>query len=186
MDLGGVRFDRDPKSFDRAPGAIDVDNWDLTVVEFDALQDFDDTINVRFPEQAEGLEDKFGMNLPLALNLHADYQLHKGLYVGAAAWISPRSPGDPNKVHGINRFTLNPRFEHRWFEAGLPLSYQSFNGADFGMYLRLGPVILGSANFFSEAFSDGVESVNAYVAFKIPLLYGRTTSDMAGDEYEQY
>jgi len=186
MDFGGVRFDRDPKSYDRPAGAIDIDDWDLTVVEFDALQDFDDTLNIRFPEQAGDLDEKFGMNLPLALNLHADYQLYKGLYVGAAAWLAPKSPGDVNKVHGITRLSLNPRFEHRWFEAGLPLSYQNFSGTDFGMYLRLGPVVLGSANFFTEAFSDGVESINAYMALKIPLLYGRSTSSVDSEEYNQY
>ncbi len=186
MDLGGIRFDRDPKSYDRPPGSIDIDNWDLTEIQLDGVESFDDTLNNRFPVQAEGLEDKFGMNLPFAINMQVDYQLYKGFYLGANGWISPKAIKNVDKVHGISRLTINPRFEHRWFEAGFPLSYQNFNGIDAGIYLRLGPVILGSADLFSEAFSEGIDAANVYLALKIPILFDRTTNGATGDSYEQY
>jgi hypothetical protein len=173
MDIGGIRFNRDPESYDRPEGSIDVDKWNLGVVSFNSIQDFDDTINNRFPTQVEGQDSRFGMNLPLALQLSLDYQIHKGLYVGAIGWLSPARESNLEKVQGVSRITLNPRYEARWFAVGVPLSYQNFSGTDAGLYLRLGPAIFGSANLLSQAFQDGIDGANIYLAFKVPILHGR-------------
>lgn len=182
MDLGGIRFNRDPDSYDRPDGSIDVVNWDLTEITLNGFQDFDDTLNNRFPEGVAGQGSRFGMNLPTALHLMLDYHLHKGFYLGANGWISPKSKNNPNKVHDISRFALNPRFEHNWFEAGLPLGYNNFNGFNSGLYLRLGPVILGSQDVISKAFADGLDGANVYFALKIPILQSAVSASSGNEE----
>jgi hypothetical protein len=186
MDLGGIRYNRDPDSYNRPAGSIDVVNWDLTQIDLDGLQSFDDTLNQRFPVSDEGQNSRFGMNLPTAINLMLDYHVYKGFYLGANGWISPKAKGNAEKVHGISRVTLNPRFETDWFEAGLPVSYQNFNGLDAGMYLRLGPVVFGSSDLISKAFADGLDGANVYLAFKIPILQSHDARSTGDDEYKQY
>ncbi len=175
MDIGAIRFNRDPDSYDRPIGSISVVDWDLTQVQFNSIQDFDDTLNNRFPTSVQSNETRFGMSLPTAINLFLDYQVYQGFYLGASAWMSPRGNNNFNKVHGVSRISLQPRYEMRWFEIGLPVSYQNFSGVDAGLYFRAGPVVFGSSNLLSKTFQDTIDGANIFMALKIPILFGRMT-----------
>ena len=181
LDLGGVSFDKDPDSYDREM-TLDVNSWDLTNVQLSSIQDFDDTLNTRFPMIAAGNEETYFMNLPLAISAQVDWNIDYGFYLGASAFLSPTGT-DVNKVGHLTRATLNPRYESKWFGAGVPLSYQAYSGFDAGLYLRLGPLVVGSHNLFKTLFADNVSGYNLWFAFKVPIPYGKTygPSDRDGD-----
>lgn len=185
-DIGSVSFSRNPKSYDRPEGSIDIENWDITEVSIDGVVAFDDTLIGRFPQGAETASKRFRMSLPRTLTAMLDYHVHEGLYVGLNAWYSPKSPDDPTRVRNLNRLALNPRYEMRWFGAGVPLSYQELNGFDAGLYLRLGPIILGSANLFTNGFGDELSGADVYLSMRVPLLHGRRIESTESSEYNSY
>ncbi len=185
-DIGSIAFSRNPKAFDRPEGSVDIEDWDITEVSIDGVVAFDDTLIGRFPQGQQTAPRSFRMTMPRTLTAMLDYHVVEGFYVGLNAWWSPRSPDDATRVRNTNRLALNPRYEMRWFGAGVPVSYQELNGLDAGLYLRLGPVILGSANIFTNAFGAEVSGADVYLSLRVPLLHGRRVESTETGEYNSY
>lgn len=186
LDLGGITFSRNPGAYDRPDGSIDLEDWDLTEVSFDRIVDFNDTLGGRFPDGAQTAPASFRMALPRTLTASIDAHVVEGLYVGLNGWWSPLNIDRAEKVRQVSRLSLNPRWEMRWFGAGVPVSWQDISGLDAGLYLRLGPVILGSANLWTNAFGEGISGADAYLLLRVPLLHGRRVETTAASEYNAY
>jgi hypothetical protein len=185
-ELGYVAFSRNAKAYDRPEGSVDIENWGITEVSLDGVVAFDDTLIGRFPEGAETASTSFRMSLPQTLTVLVDYHVLSGFYVGMNAWWSPIRPDNATRVRNLNRIALNPRWEMRWFGAGLPVSYQELNGVDAGLYLRLGPIILGSANLLSNAFGEELSGADVYLSMRVPLLHGRRVESTESSDYNSY
>jgi hypothetical protein len=173
-------------SYGHSEGSIDLEDWDLTEVSFDRIVDFNDTLGGRFPDGAQTAPASFRMGLPRTLTASIDAHVVEGLYVGLNGWWSPLNIDRAEKVRQVSRLSLNPRWEMRWFGAGVPVSWQDISGLDAGLYLRLGPLILGSANLWTNAFGEGISGADAYLLLRVPLLHGRRVETTAASEYNAY
>lgn len=94
--------------------------------------------------------DKFKVSIPSLINLNFDVNVFKWFYVGVN-WT--QSLLSPTKVafRRPSSIVVVPRFEHRLFEVSLPMSfYNDYKDAGMGMYLRVGPVYLGSDNLIKS------------------------------------
>lgn len=181
LDIGGIRFEKDPDSYDFDAR---VNDWDLTELDFDDIQSFDDTINGRFPNALADNETDYKMSLPLAFSAQVDYRpwMKQNLYLNLTAFVSPTIPDNINKVHQITRLSITPRFEDYWLGFGLPVSYTSY-GWDLGMYAKLGPFYMGGNNFFNNIGAKTLYSSTLYFGFKFTVPHGRRigTSDLDAD-----
>jgi outer membrane protein OmpA-like peptidoglycan-associated protein len=184
LDIGGIGYTKDPDSYDRDNGSLDVLFWDLTEVQLSDIQDFDDTLNTRFPTVAGSNSSEYTMTLPTSIGMQVDWNIDKGFYTGASVFYSPSAgANNVNKNRHLTRAALNPRWEHAWFGAGVPLSYQTFSGFDAGLYLKAGPLAIGSHNFLTGVLANSLSGSNVWMAFSFPIPYKKTygPSDRDGD-----
>lgn len=149
-------------------------------IDTDFLLDFTDYENVStredlvaiastqvFGDSAQSLQaDRFTLWLPTAVSLQADFAVHQNVYV-SASWVRRLTVGEQG-VQRANSFALTPRFETRWLEAGIPMSW--VNGKQFrmGTYVRLGPLTLGSDKLGGWITKQNqLNSADFYMALKI-------------------
>lgn len=116
------------------------------------------------------INGKIKLGLPTALQLFADYAIHRNIYISAQGAISIKKDGEIPVSKLINSFTLTPRFERKWISICSPLSVRQFDSQlVWGIGVRAGPVIVGSGTILSNVLSSNSNSTDLYVGFKVPL-----------------
>lgn len=120
-------------------------------------------------------DDWFRMNLPTAVNIQADVRIAKGLYVNVTQFIALNNGySDENKSHYFRSLTFTPRYDGRMLGISIPVQSNAMQHISAGLGLRLGPIWLGSDNFFSLVLGKkDVTRLSAMAAFKIPLFFER-------------
>jgi outer membrane protein OmpA-like peptidoglycan-associated protein len=167
LDVGGVKFKKGEVSRNFT---ADATNWYLDPLEFQSIQDFDDTIANRFTQTAD--DGDFRMALPTALSAQFDYHLGKNFYVNVTTFTSFQFKNDAHKVHGYSNYSVSPRFDHQHFTLALPMSYSPMTGMRFGMAMRLGWVYFGTSNLAALAgLSSSIKGGDVYMAMKIPVFH---------------
>jgi hypothetical protein len=110
--------------------------------------------------------DRFTILLPTALSFQ--YSKRYTNYFLLDATIMQRIVLGNNAMKRINSTSITPRLEHKWFEAGIPLSLLEYNTLKLGTFVRVGPLLLGSDNllpiFFEQKKFNGY---HFYFAFRI-------------------
>ncbi|MDF2436792.1 MAG: OmpA/MotB domain protein [Bacteroidota bacterium] len=168
VDIGWVKFKKGKYSRDFT---ADIGYWNLH--DFDNVESFDDfdsLLNARYPMNKG--DETYKMNLPTALSLQVDYNIYKDFYVNFTPYWSPRFKKDKEKVHDITTFSLTPRWDHKWFGAFIPLSYDVTGNFKAGLALRLGPLVVGTNSFGPWVARKDIYGADAYAMLKIPIMYG--------------
>ncbi len=168
LDIGRVKFDKGDLS---ANFTANITNWDISNFELDDVGSFNDTIQDRFGFDVD--EGEYKMNLPTSISVQADYNVWKGFYVNATAFIGLRFKNDESKIRNMSSYSISPRFEHKWFGIGLPYSFTNYGDHRIGGYLRLGPLVMGTNDWRALAIEDEIYSANFYMALKVPIPYGK-------------
>jgi hypothetical protein len=115
---------------------------------------------------ASQVSQSFSMALPTTLNLMVDYRVLK--HVFASASIQRRITFGERQVLAINMMGIVPRFEKRWLEIGLPLSFIEDKMFGLGAYIRLGFLTIGSDQLNALLFKQSkLNSADFYLALKI-------------------
>jgi len=181
LDVGSV-------SFDKANGSgnfnANINNWDLDPVQFNSLQDFDDTLATRVAFTPD--TRKFKMSLPTALSFQGTVYLwdsgvfegggYNNIYLSFNSYTSLQLGGDDiNKLKAVNTYVFTPGFTTIAITGGLPVTINEFEAVNVGGFLRLGPFVLGSKNFFTSLFKKELYESDIYWAIKIPLLKDKPT-----------
>ncbi|HEX8516922.1 MAG TPA: DUF5723 family protein [Bacteroidia bacterium] len=169
VDLGWVKFKKGSRSRDFT---ADINYWSLH--DFDNVENFDDfdsILNYRYPMNKG--DQYYKMNLPTAFSMQVDYNIYKDFYVNFTPYWSPRSKKNKEKVHDITTFSLTPRWDHKWFGAFIPLSYDITGNFKAGLALRIGPLIVGTNSFGPWVARKDIYGADAYALLKIPIMYGR-------------
>jgi hypothetical protein len=103
-------------------------------------------------------ETSFKMKLPTAFRLNTD--IHLGYSVGVNADILLNMASDKSLDKHVaaysNSFIITPRYQHKWYSAGLPLMFNSINPVSLGLVLRGGPFYVGSSSILSNLFGKAV------------------------------
>ncbi|MCB0640336.1 MAG: hypothetical protein KDC44_01795, partial [Phaeodactylibacter sp.] len=79
---------------------------------------------------------------------------------------------------------VTPRFEHRWFEAGLPISLYNYDQLQVGLYGRVGPLTIGTEKLGALFLSNNLSGMDIYIGFKVPPFgfqsNGKTLQQLKG------
>ena len=110
-------------------------------------------------------------NLPTSLNLYGEYAITKNFFVGANALVNVAKTNSTNPYY-YNYVGAVPRWESKWFDVAVPLSY-NFMSKDFkpGLAFRLGVLSVGSDDLkllFTES-----KGANIYAGLHFELFKGK-------------
>lgn len=166
LDVGKVKFTKAPRSRDFM---ANIKLWDISKVSPDNIEYFDDTIKKRFVTLPS--PDQFKMRLPTTLCAQIDYNIYKDFYLNFTPYFVFRFKKQSIRVHDITTFSLTPRWDHKWFGAFLPISYDAMRNTKLGLGLRLGPVIIGTNNINPLISGKDIYGADFYLLFKIPIMY---------------
>ncbi len=145
--------------------------FSLAAQDYESITDVDKGIqklsqDVLEDSLASRAGNQFGIWLPAALSLQADYQFIPNLYVNAT--LVQRIPMGKAALQRDNLLAISPRLETRWFGASLPLVLYNYTDFRVGTALRLGYLTLGT-DHIGSLFGQQKKFSGAdfYVALKI-------------------
>ncbi|HEY0031365.1 MAG TPA: DUF5723 family protein [Bacteroidia bacterium] len=167
VDIGRVKFRKGTYSRDFT---ADITAWNLH--EFDSVSSFDDfdsLLNAKYPMNKG--DEYYKMNLPTTFSLQVDYNIYKDFYANFTTYWSPRFKKDKEKVHDLTTFSITPRWDHKWFGAFIPLSYDVTGNFKAGIALRVGPLIVGTNSLGPWVSRGDIYGADAYAMLKIPIMY---------------
>ncbi len=177
MDLGSVRYNKGAMS---GNFHADYDSLNINDFQFGAnpVADFDSTLLSHFTQNTD--EGSFNMNLPTAISVQADYHIWGDFYINMTSYIAFQFTKNPNKSHDITTISLAPRWDHKWFGASVPFSWNATGNTQFGGMVRLGPIVIGTNNLASvmgylkngESKKD-IYGADIYALVKVPIPFGK-------------
>jgi len=184
-DIGGMRYDKGGLSKDFI---VDIDEK-LNPANGFVLAHFSDTKNlndfnlnvdtlVQNGDAVYGEEESdrtYYMNLPTHITTSVDWNIWNDFYLNAGGFVGFQMKNDAHKVKYPTSFALTPRYDFAWAGVSLPISYGSNNGFRTGLGLRMGPIIIGTADLkplFVKQKNKEIAGADIYFALKIPILRG--------------
>lgn len=183
-DIGGINYDNAnwvgerilPSNTSRDLGRVDTlkrmfddfgqENGDLE--GYDRMNDYIGRISGGF----QSAENSFRTALPTTLNLQFDYNIYKNFFANVTYIQSLRKKGTVSMRH-FTQLSVTPRYESKWFEAAVPVVINNdFRSLNFGLFLKLGPLFIGSDRVGSLLFnSRNLFGMDVYAGIAIPIAY---------------
>jgi len=167
LDVGGIRYTK---------GAGDdlsanVNLWDVAKSGVKNQQQLDSTLQTKFVKTPSS--NTFYMRLPTTINFQADYCIWKDFYAGLMGVYAFQFSSDVNKVSELSKIAFVPRWDHKWFGVYVPVSYDAFKNFNYGINLRLGPIIIGTNALNSYFGNSTVYGTEFHLMLKVPIPYRR-------------
>ncbi len=174
LDIGAVKFNKGEGSRDFRLNVVDtkVNNNILEPKSIKAASDTVTKLVLQGLASSTPEQPTFTMPLPTALVVQGDYNFGYNFYVNATLFGALQFGNRPSRVHEVAYAAVSPRWDHRWFGAWLPVSYNSINQFMVGTGFRIGPFVLGTNNILPLFKSTTIKNVNLYSVLRIPILYG--------------
>jgi outer membrane protein OmpA-like peptidoglycan-associated protein len=188
-DIGGIKYNKSENSRDFK---VDIHGSFTNPSTLFALSSFNDTkglasfnenvdtltgkSNADGSAQANYLEDpkqSFFMNIPTHITTSVDYHIWNDFYVNLGGFVGLAMKKDPHKVKYPSSITLTPRYDYKWAGVSVPVSYGGLTGFRTGLGLRMGPIIIGTANLrpiFAPGKDKKLNGADFYFALKVPIL----------------
>lgn len=123
-------------------------------------------------KEAYGDENKsfagngFKVGLPTGININYSQRVREHHFVNVN-WIQ-RVPVFENSLKRNNLLNVNYSIQKEAFGYGISTTLSEYRNLQFGGYVRLGPLILGSENAFPVLFKhDHLHAANIYLAIKL-------------------
>ena len=110
-------------------------------------------------------------NLPTSLNLYGEYAISRNFFVGVNALVNVAKTNSTNPYY-YNYVGAVPRWESKWFDVAVPLSY-NFMSKDFkpGLAFRLGVLSVGSDDL--KLLFTKSKGANIYAGLHFELFKGK-------------
>jgi len=161
-DIGSITYDNVTQY------SFDLNNRTASTVGYDDAEEFLDN-NYTSVETTS----KQKVNLPTALRLSADYNIHKSIYLSLLGAFSlvQNNTEYTNKIN--NAVTIAPRLETKWFSFYSPVSFRQYEDFAWGAGFRLGPLTLGSGSILSNMISKESKTADLYLGLKIPIYQSK-------------
>lgn len=167
LDVGRIKYN---KGADSRDWTVDVRLMDLSDLSgVNTIAELTDSLTNRFSDSTSG--NSYNMQLPTVLSTQFDFQIQEGFYLNFTPFWGFQRNSNKNKTHAVSRYSLTPRWEHRWFDVGLPIHYDQYQNFGIGMSVRLGPFITGFNNLKNVFKRGNSGEFEFYTAFKIPIKY---------------
>lgn len=186
LDLGRIRFNSNVMQ-----GQLVGSSFAVNLKDFDAVTSIDEVMSLLDSEvgnttSAFVADQAFSIGLPTALSVQFDMNLYDGLYCNMT-WVQPVSRWLYDaSVEREPLLSLTPRYESSLVGVSLPVSLLNYHYVTAGMFLRVGPVTLGTNDLISLSGMGKTRSVDFFVALRLKLdrgdcLFGRLY-DACGDK----
>ena len=167
-DVGRIKFQKGQYSNNFN---ADVQLWNVHDLDFNSVQDFDDTLRLKF--QMNTVEKYFSMNLPTAFSMQVDYHVWKNFYLNLTPFYALKFKNNKDKVHDVSTISLTPRWDHKWFGVFVPLSYNGMSNANVGTSIRVGPLMVGTGNLLSLISKKEMYNTDFHFILKLPIMHRR-------------
>ena len=176
-NIGAIPFTRSTSS-----GSFYANKKNVSINDFSvsSVGKLDSAFNTDFVSKKDQ-GSTYQQSLPLAVNLSADYNIWKGLYLNAAASLSPQKELEIAKTHSINNYSLTARYEMKWFSAWLPISYDALQNFHVGLGMRAGPLTIGLNDITPFITEKKMYDIGFYTMLRIPI-YKNHKRDQDGDK----
>ena len=115
----------------------------------------------------------FSVVLPAAIILQYDYSFENKYFV-AVEFIQGVTPKSTFGVKRPQIFTFIPRYENRFFELGLPMGMYNLREVRMGLYLRLGPLTVGTDKLGTYLSVTDVTGFDAYAKLSWRIIHPRS------------
>ena len=179
-DLGAVKFKRWQYSQDFiANGYFNGHMFE----DFESMEDISNFINNSNYITPIENSDIYKMSLPTTISMQVDYNIWKDFYINLTPNIALRQNNNDkySRIHSYSNVSLTPRYETALFGVSVPVQYSKFTGFTAGAGLRLGPIWLGSNNFFNTLAKPEIDNINVQMLVKVPIPYTKV-KDKDGDK----
>lgn len=171
LDIGAIRFNKNAASHHAvSSGPVVLPNGDYDFVK--SPEDLDQLARL-FSYQTLGdsmaslAAGEFSLWMPTALSVQAEYGVFPFLWIHGA--LVQRIPHPGAAIERGNSIMVAPRFEKRWFSAGLPLTVYNLEQLRVGAFLRIGPLVLGTDHFPAFLFPSRLSGGDFYFAIHWPF-----------------
>ncbi len=171
VDIGAIGYTRYVNSFDFNAMATNIPTSVFGDVQ--NINDFSDTLSKQPGVTVNTTTgENFTMMMPMSLIGTLDYQPVRGLYINFTPRIAFMTGSTGNaKVHDNTSFQFSVRYENAFFGAHMPIGVNVASGFNWGLGLRLGPILIGSGSIFSNLIKQQWNSADVYVGLKVPIVH---------------
>ena len=173
LDFGRLKFTPPP---DVSFFIMSRNNWNVAAESIESVADFDDIGYWNLSDYG----DDFTVGLPTAISFQATAYLwesgvfegggYQNFYLNVSTYHALKLNRFDRQVNAINTYTITPGFNSISIAAGFPFTINSLGSKTFGAFIRLGPFVAGSKNFFSNIFKKHINNSDVYMALKVPLI----------------
>ncbi len=177
LDIGRIKYEKGSYSGDFT---ANLDHWRVADYPFNGIGSIDQTVNPDsnyYGEIAAGTisytsDNKgfFKMPLPTAISVQLDYNVWDNLYVAFNAYQAFKFRNRESKVRALSLYTLTPRWEQRGYGVGIPFSYTEARSINVGLYLRAGPVVIGTSDWTPLLIKENTFGLDAYFGLRLPIF----------------
>lgn len=167
LDIGKINFAGEQHLFKGNTLKI-VNNPNLENTKFDSPQKYFQLLSdeIYGDKNASFRGNSFSMGLPTSLHFNLSKNLKEHQYVGLD-WIQ-RAPVFENSLKRSNIVNLSYTVQKPVIGYGASVSLYEYESLQFGGYVRIGPLILGSSNVFPLLFNQKkLHSGDFYIALKL-------------------
>lgn len=130
------------------------------------MSGFNDVLAENFdPNGQEG--NSFAMELPMHLQVYADFRLKHNLGVHLGTTIAfYGGSGNDHRNHFPFQVNLGGRWEKKWFGVYVPVYFDSYGLINMGLSLRAGPLVIGSGDILSSFMQGRYPSANFHFGLR--------------------
>lgn len=165
IDIGGIRFNKNASK-------MHIDNrssyWEnVTSMDFSTIHQLMDTISYQFygDTTSAWAGDKFTLWLPSALSVQFDYHLQREWYVNASLIYG--LPIGTGSIARPAELSITPRYETKWFEASMPVSFYNWQLVRLGLAARIYGVTIGTDKLGGFFHMNDFTGLDFYISFKM-------------------
>jgi outer membrane protein OmpA-like peptidoglycan-associated protein len=182
LDIGSINF-KDNSTVHHMETADSAWYYNYNTDEFDDNDDFNQTMSSIFYDgnpQASLRATDFKMKMPTALSFQADWNAYKKFYVNGVYIL-----GFKTKDHGVTRpsaLAITPRYETKWMDISVPISYYNYNGSvtRVGLAFRFASFFIGTDRAGTLFGLSDMDGLDVYMGLKFSIHKDRIP-DFDGD-----
>ena len=170
QDLGWITYLKPPDARDFVASVQQPMNFSsLSTSGTTPLAGADDSLKLKFAMNAN--DTKYRMTLPTLVSAQGDYYAGKNIYVNSTFNYAFQFKNRESKIHEVTTLSLTPRWDWKWIGAYFPVSYNKYSHVRAGFSLRLGPLIIGTADLLPLLLKKDLYGVDFHFMLKVPHIH---------------
>lgn len=163
-DIGTVPY---RKSTNSRNFYVNVDSLNLNVFDgISGVNSFNQRMRQVFGQSDD--DSTYWMDLPTHINGFFDYRIGRGFAINSTVQVAlQHGMIDESKNHYLYQLSFTPRWESKWFGVYMPLSFNEHLLFNWGLSLRLGPLVIGTGDLLGNLIKREYASVDVHFALRI-------------------